>query len=73
MAKPDNRADNVEKLQRSVQNTQQNLTEAEQYLEEHAEEITPDEASSIRGKNERRRDSMADDRREIKDEARAKR
>jgi small acid-soluble spore protein (thioredoxin-like protein) len=32
MAKPDNRADNVEHLQQSIQNTQENLEEAEGYL-----------------------------------------
>ena len=71
MAKPDNRADNVEKLQNNVQNTIENLDEAEEYLQEHAEEISPREASDIREKNERRRESIEGIREEIKDEARA--
>lgn len=69
MAKPDNRADNVEKLQEHVQNTIGNLREAEEYLAEHAEELSPDEARAIREKNENRRESIAGMRSEIKDEA----
>lgn len=72
MAKPDNRADNVEKLQEAVQNTQQNLTEAESYLSEHAEEIAGDEAEQIKQKNANREESMEGMREEIKDEARAR-
>ncbi len=72
MAKPDNRADNVEKLQNNVQNTLERLHESEEYLQEHAEEIPPREASDIRAKNDRRRDSIEGNREEIKDEARAK-
>lgn len=71
MAKPDNRADNVEKLQSSVQNTIENLHEAEGYLEEHAEEISPQEASNVREKNERRQAAIEGNREEIKDEAKA--
>ena len=40
MAKPDNRANNVERLQEHVQNTEKNLNEAEDYLAEHADEIS---------------------------------
>lgn len=69
MAKPDNRADNVEKLQEHVQNTIRNLREAEDYLAEHAEELSPDERRAIREKNEHRRESIAGMRGEIKDEA----
>lgn len=70
MAKPDNRADNVEHLQEHVQNTIDNLEEAEAYLSEHAEEISGEEAANIRAKNERRRESIKGLRSEIKDEAR---
>jgi small acid-soluble spore protein (thioredoxin-like protein) len=69
MAKPDNRADNVEKLQSAVQNTIQNMEEADEYLTEHADEISSVERSSIEEKNERRRESIAGMRSEIKDEA----
>lgn len=69
MAKPDDRSDNVEKLQRNVQNTIRNLREAEEYLAEHGDELSPEERRTIRVKNEHRRESIAGMRREIKDEA----
>ncbi|REK68696.1 MULTISPECIES: small acid-soluble spore protein Tlp [Cohnella] len=69
MAKPDDRSDNVEHLQEAVQNTIGNLREAEDYLDEHADEISPAEAEAIADKNERRRHSIEKFRNEIKDEA----
>ena len=71
MAKPDNRADNVEKLQDMVQDTIQNLHESEDYLSEHADEISSTEKQDILEKNARRRESIAGFREEIKDEARS--
>lgn len=73
MAKPDNRADNVEKLQEKVQNTVHNLHEAEEYLEEFGAEITEQEKQDIIKKNENRRESIEGFREEIKDEAAAQR
>ncbi|KAA9005846.1 small acid-soluble spore protein Tlp [Paenibacillus spiritus] len=70
MAKPDNRADNVAHLQKNIQNTQQNLHEAESYLNEFASEIGGEEKSQIEAKNERRRESIEGFREEVKDEAR---
>lgn len=70
MAKPDDRSDNVEKLQQHVQNTIQNLEEAEEYLDEHADEISSTELNDITEKNANRRESIAGFRQEIKDEAR---
>lgn len=69
MAKPDNREDNVSHLQEHVQNTIDNLEEAEDYLDEHADEINPSERESIEEKNERRQASIDSFRSEIKDEA----
>lgn len=69
MAKPDNRADNVEKLQDMVQDTLQNLHEAEDYLDEHADEISSTELNDIQQKNANRRESIEGFREEIKDEA----
>ena len=69
MAKPDNRADNVEHLQQAVQNTMENLNEAEDYLAEHADEVGSTELNQVRSKNERRRESIQSFREEIKDEA----
>ncbi|EXX89813.1 spore protein [Paenibacillus darwinianus] len=69
MAKPDDRSDNVEHLQEAVQNTVENLNEAEDYLSEHADEIGSAEQSRIEKKNENRRESIRGFRSEIKDEA----
>ncbi|MCC3373189.1 small acid-soluble spore protein Tlp [Cohnella sp. REN36] len=71
MAKPDDRSDNAEKLKRSVQNTVSNLEESEEYLDEHADEISPEESEAIHAKNERRRQSISDQRSEIQDETNA--
>jgi small acid-soluble spore protein (thioredoxin-like protein) len=69
MAKPDNRADNVEHLQEHVKNTIDNLQEAEGYLDEHADEISTEEINNIANKNQNRRESISAFREEIKDEA----
>jgi len=69
MAKPDNRADNVDHLQKNIDNTIENMEEAEQYLAEHADEISSEEKQTIESKNERREQSLDSFRSEIKDEA----
>jgi small acid-soluble spore protein (thioredoxin-like protein) len=69
VAKPDNRADNVEKQQKIVQNTIENLDESEEYLAENADEIAGQELSNLKNKNENRRDSIESVRNEIQDEA----
>ncbi len=69
MAKPDNRADNVEKLQSMVQNTLENAEESEEYLAEFADELPASQAKQMREKNERRCRSVEGFREEIKDEA----
>lgn len=69
MAKPDDRSDNVDKLQEAVQNTVENFHEAKEYLDEHADEISGEESSRIREKNENRKHSIRGMREEIKDEA----
>ncbi|WP_150271486.1 small acid-soluble spore protein Tlp [Paenibacillus tepidiphilus] len=69
MAKPDNRADNVEHLQQSIQNTMQNLHEAEDYLNEFSSEISSKEREQIEEKNVRRKKSIQGFREEVKDEA----
>jgi small acid-soluble spore protein (thioredoxin-like protein) len=68
MAKPDNRADNAEKLQAAVQNTLENMEEAQEYMTEHADEISNMERSNIEQKNERRRESIKGMKNEIQDE-----
>ncbi len=69
MAKPDDRSDNVRKLQESVEDTLDNLREAEDYLAEHADEISDTERSIIEEKNQRRERSVKGFRSEIQDEA----
>ncbi|WP_379156412.1 small acid-soluble spore protein Tlp [Paenibacillus sp. sgz5001063] len=69
MAKPDNRSDNVEHLQQSIQHTMQNLHEAEDYLNEFSSEISSKEREQIEAKNERRKESIKGFREEVKDEA----
>ncbi|MNI51499.1 Small, acid-soluble spore protein Tlp [compost metagenome] len=58
MAKPDNRADNAAHLQEHIENTAANLQEAEDYLDEHADEISADEKQVIEAKNNRRQESI---------------
>ena len=58
MAKPDNRADNEAHLQEHIDHTLANLREAEDYLDEHADEITDDEKQDIEAKNDRRKESI---------------
>ncbi|MGE7665696.1 small acid-soluble spore protein Tlp [Ureibacillus composti] len=62
---PDNRSDNVEKLQAMVHNTIENIEAAE----ETAEFAGPEERQKIKAKNERRKQSLNGFREEIKDEA----
>ncbi|MNR43145.1 Small, acid-soluble spore protein Tlp [compost metagenome] len=58
MAKPDNRADNAAHLQEHIEHTAANLQEAEDYLDEHADEISADEKQVIEAKNNRRQESI---------------
>lgn len=69
MAKPDNRADNEKHLQLHIDHTIANLQEAEDYLDEHASELTAGEQQSIEEKNERRRRSVEGFKEEKKDES----
>lgn len=69
MAKPDNRADNVEHLQKSINNTIENMEEAESYLSEHADELGSTEREQIQEKNARRERALKGLRSEIRDEA----
>jgi small acid-soluble spore protein (thioredoxin-like protein) len=69
LAKPDNRADNEEHLQNAIDHTVENLQEAEDYLDEHADEISPDEKQTIEEKNERRKQAVSGFAEEKQDEA----
>jgi small acid-soluble spore protein (thioredoxin-like protein) len=63
---PDDRSDNVEKLQGMVQHTIENMEKAEESM---AFTDSEEQLQSIKAKNERRRESLAAFRNEIKDEA----
>jgi small acid-soluble spore protein (thioredoxin-like protein) len=69
MAKPDNREDNEVHLQEHIDHTVENLREAEDYLDEHAGEISPEDKQAIEAKNERREQSIEAFAEEKRDEA----
>jgi len=66
--KPDDRSDNVEKLQEMIENTMANIHEARDYLKAHGDEMDPEEARQMEEKNERRITAIEGYRAEIKDE-----
>ncbi len=66
--KPDDRSDNVEKLQEMIVHTIENMDEAEESLDFANSE---EQRSQIEAKNERRRESIEGMRQEVKDEYRA--
>ena len=67
--KPDDRRDNVDKIQCNIDNTIENFRKAEEMIERTDDEKTKD---SLIEKNERREQSLKGLRNEIKDEALAK-
>ncbi|TDY51334.1 small acid-soluble spore protein (thioredoxin-like protein) [Alicyclobacillus sacchari] len=69
MAKPDNRADNVEHLQQALNHTMENIREAGTFLAAHADDMNPKDVAALEQKNERRRQAISGFREEIKDEA----
>lgn len=62
--KPDDRSDNVEKLQSMVQDTIENIRESHDTMEN----ISGQDKEDIKAKNKRRKESIANMREEIKDE-----
>jgi small acid-soluble spore protein (thioredoxin-like protein) len=61
---PDDRSDNVEKLQEMIANTDDNIRKAEATMRN----LSGEECAQVEAKNERRRESIAGMRAEIKDE-----
>jgi len=61
---PDDRSDNVEKLQDMIHDTLENIDEAEEHMEWGSEE----EQEQIKAKNKRRKEAVEGFRNEIKDE-----
>ncbi|MGC5328502.1 small acid-soluble spore protein Tlp [Brevibacillus sp. SYSU BS000544] len=68
MAKPDDRSDNVEKLQDMIQDTMENIRESQDYVKANGSEMNPDEKANIEAKNQRRAESIEGYRSEIQDE-----
>lgn len=68
MAKPDDRSDNVEKLQEIAQNTAANIDETEEYIAQYGDHMGEEQLQNMKAKNERRRQSLQGVRREIHDE-----
>jgi small acid-soluble spore protein (thioredoxin-like protein) len=68
MAKPDDRSDNVEKLQSMIDNTMENIRESRDYLKAHAGEISAEQKAEMEAKSKRREESIQGFRAEIKDE-----
>jgi small acid-soluble spore protein (thioredoxin-like protein) len=66
--KPDDRSDNVEKLQQMIHNTIENMEAAE---ETAALSDSPETRRQVEEKNARRRESLDALRAEVKDEARS--
>ncbi|WP_316571304.1 small acid-soluble spore protein Tlp [Neobacillus sp. YIM B06451] len=66
--KPDDRSDNVEKLQEMIQNTIENMERAEETM---ALSDSDETRRQVEEKNERRRESIEAMREEVRDEARA--
>lgn len=66
--KPDDRSNNAERLRNSIQNTQDNLSESEDYLDEHAEEIAPSELNALNQKNRNRQSAISGFEEELEDE-----
>lgn len=64
--KPDDRSDNVERIQRNINHTIRNMEAAEDML---AKVDDPTQRREIEEKNERRRDALRGMREEIRDEA----
>ena len=63
---PDNRKDNVEKIQKNINHTIHNMELAEEMIEKTSDEKMK---QALKDKNKRRRTALAGMRREIKDEA----
>lgn len=67
--KPDDRSDNVERLQDHLENTYETLEDAEDFVRAHDETLHPKQIQQVKAKNERRREAIEGYRDEIKDEA----
>jgi small acid-soluble spore protein (thioredoxin-like protein) len=69
-SKPDDRSDNVEKIQDMIEHTIENIEQAEDTLRNPEIDMHENERQQIEEKNDRRRDALDSFRAEVKDEAR---
>lgn len=67
--KPDNRKDNVERIQKNITMTIENMERADEMIDETDDEKM---AETLKNKNERRRNALEAMRYEIADEAEAR-
>lgn len=67
--KPDDRSDNVERIQYNINHTISNFRETEELIDKVDD---PEERRALEEKNQRREQALSGMRREIKDEATAK-
>jgi small acid-soluble spore protein (thioredoxin-like protein) len=68
--KPDDRSDNVEKIQDMIEHTIENIEQAEDTLRNPEFDMSDSEKQKIVEKNERRQEALESFRQEVKDEAR---
>ncbi|MDI3297945.1 MAG: small acid-soluble spore protein Tlp [Bacillota bacterium] len=68
MPKPDDRSDNVARLQEQIENTFENLREAQERLRADSRDLPEEQEDAIRRKNQRRREAIEGFREEIRDE-----
>ena len=73
MAKPDDRSDNVEKIQHAISNTVENFREAEDFVQAHRDEMSAKDLADIDAKNHRRQEAIEGFRSKMKDAARSQR
>ena len=69
MAKPDDRSDNIDKMEETIGHTLDNMDDARDYLKAHSEALSEEEKRQIKEKNRRREESIEGFRQEIKEKA----
>ncbi|WP_457944267.1 small acid-soluble spore protein Tlp [Caproiciproducens sp. LBM24188] len=65
-AKPDDRSDNVERIQGTINHTINNMRKADEMMEETSDDTMRE---NLKAKNERREEALKGMRREIREEA----
>jgi small acid-soluble spore protein (thioredoxin-like protein) len=65
-AKPDDRRDNVERIQENINHTIQNMRRADEMIEETSDDVMRE---NLKAKNERREEALKGMRSEIREEA----